>query len=567
MACRQMNRSSLLMKLLKPLLLGGAFVLSVSSVAERLTDIEGIVGKLVYLSLLTICWIGVIGAAYIWNSMFRWIWATLLPLAGAMIGVFTAASQQFMTYDAFVNMLHSAGFIGDAWVQNRSAFIAVLPATILTSLGIGLKPRWRLQRFGQMLSLAPLAVLGILAGLLFMRGGDGGRGLPGGFVVSAYGLLLGYENATGETGPRKGVLFAPETKPQHRNIVLLIDESIAPAYLDINSPLGVQTPLSKTHDGIAIHNFGVAAAVTGCSVGTNVTLRHGGTREAYQRYNATYPSVWAYARAAGMRTVYLDGQRSDGALQNMMDDAERALIDEFIQFGDVPVVDRDMAIAKALVRLMADPEPKFILANKVGAHFPVHDKYPDSYAEYSPALPRGRYSDITDTGNRDDFDGEPDDWQRYRNAYRNTLRWNVGAFFDELLGRGDFSDTLLLYTADHGQILHEDGSPGLTTHCSPQPPMQEGAVPLVMITSSEGGDWAQWAAENHDKSSHYMLFPTLLQVMGYSEGAVSATYGKPLTRPSTDPITFNTLFNARLNREPEWKRVVPAKLPKPPASD
>ncbi len=541
--------------------------MSASSVGERLANIESMGGKAVYLALLAMCWIGVIGAAYIWNSAFRWIWAIILPLAGAIMGVFTAASQQFMTYDAFVNMVHSAGFIGDAWVQNRSAFFAVLPSTALTLLGIGLKPRWRFPRFRPVLSLAPLAVLVILTGILFLRGGDGGRGLPGGFVVSAYGLLLGYENTAGETGPRKEVLFEPETGPQYRNIVLLIDESIAPTYLDINSPLGVKTPLSQTHDGIAIHNFGIAAAVTGCSVGTNITLRHGGTRKAYQRYNATYPSVWAYAHAAGMRTVYLDGQRSDGALQNLMDDDERALIDEFIQFGDVPVVDRDIAIAKKLARLMADPEPKFILANKVGAHFPVHDKYPDSYAEYAPALPRGRYSSITDTGDRGGFDGRTDDWRRYRNAYRNTLRWNVGAFFDELLSEGDFSETLLLYTADHGQILHEDGSPGLTTHCSPRPPMQEGAVPLVAITGSMSDNWAQWADENHDKSSHYMLFPTLLQAMGYPAGAVTATYGKPLILPSTDPMTFNTLFNARLNRKPEWKRVDPAKLPQPPASD
>ncbi|WP_162789602.1 sulfatase-like hydrolase/transferase [Altererythrobacter sp. ZODW24] len=555
------------MNLVKPLLLGGAFVLSAASVTERLTSIESTGGKAIYLILLAMCWIGVIGAAYIWNSMFRWIWAIVLPLAGGMMGVFTAASQQFMTYDAFVNMVHSAGFIGDAWVQNRSAFFAILPATLLMMFGIGLRPRQRLPRFRPVLCVAPLGVLVVLTGLLFMRGGDGGRGLPGGFVVSAYGLLLGYENVTGETGQRKDVLFAPETKPQHRNIVLLVDESIAPAYLDINSPVGVNTPLSKAHDELAIHNFGVAAAVTGCSVGTNVTLRHGGTRDAYQRYNATYPSVWAYAHAAGMRTVYLDGQRSGGAMQNMMDDAERALIDEFNQFGDVPVVDRDMAIAKELVRLMADPEPKFILANKVGAHFPVHDKYPDSHAEYSPALPRGRYSDITDTGDRDGFDGEPDDWRRYRNAYRNTLRWNVGAFFGQLLGEGDFSDTLLLYTADHGQILHEDGSPGLTTHCSPQPPMQEGAVPLLAITGGEGGEWARWADENHDKSSHYMLFPTLLRAMGYPSGEVTATYGNSLTMPSTDPMTFNTLFNARLNRKPEWKRVEPGELPQPPALD
>src|SRR3546814_19926024 len=64
-------------------------------------------------------------------------------------------------------------------------------------------------------------------------------------------------------------------------------------------------------------------SVTNCSVGSNVTLRYGGTRKDYQRINGTQPSIWAYARKAGLRTVYIDSQRTGGALQNMMTDEER----------------------------------------------------------------------------------------------------------------------------------------------------------------------------------------------------------------------------------------------------
>src|SRR3546814_9750893 len=58
-----------------------------------------------------------------------------------------------------------------------------------------------------------------------------------------------------------------------------------------------------------IYNYGLAASVTNCSVGSNVTLRYGGTRKDYQRINGTQPSIWAYARKAGLRTVYIDSQR------------------------------------------------------------------------------------------------------------------------------------------------------------------------------------------------------------------------------------------------------------------
>ena len=37
--------------------------------------------------------------------------------------------------------------------------------------------------------------------------------------------------------------------------------------------------------------------------------------------------------------------------------------------------------------------------------------------------------------------------------------------------------------------------------------------------------------------------------------------------PLTDELRFNTRFNARLGRQPEWKRIDPATLARPPRSD
>ena len=76
--------------------------------------------------------------------------------------------------------------------------------------------------------------------------------------------------------------------------------------------------------------------------------RYGGTRADYRRINATGPSLWAYAHRAGLRTVYIDAQRTGGALHNEMSGAERTEIDEFVQFDRVPVRNRDMAAADRL---------------------------------------------------------------------------------------------------------------------------------------------------------------------------------------------------------------------------
>ncbi|MDB5698371.1 MAG: sulfatase, partial [Alphaproteobacteria bacterium] len=239
-----------------------------------------------------------------------------------------------------------------------------------------------------------------------------------------------------------------------------------------------------------------------------------------------------------------------------------------VQFDDVPVRDRDMAAADALASLLGDHSAEFIIVNKVGAHFPVHDKYPDRFAHYQPALPRGHYGDVSDTGSRAGFDGTPADWRLYRNAYRNTLLWNVGAFFDRLFARADLSRATLIYTSDHGQNLHERGGSGVATHCASEPVPEEGLVPLVVIEAAPHRlDWRHAVAASHDRASHYAIFPTLLALMGYQERQVRRVYGASLIGPPAPELSFNTRFNARLGRKPLWKTIDLAHVVQPPPQD
>ena len=259
-----------------------------------------------------------------------------------------------------------------------------------------------------------------------------------------------------------------------------------------------------------------------------------------------------YAKAAGLRTVYIDAQRTGGALHNAMTEEERALIDTFVQFDEVPVVDRDMAAADRLVQELAETEPALILVNKVGAHFPVHDKFPDEYMTYRPVLPRGDWTEVSDTGSREGFDGSEGSWALYRNSYRNALAWNVGAFFERLLERADLSAAVLIYTADHGQDLRSGGGSGLTTHCSPSPSGVEGAVPLLTLSADPRWQVPEAAL---GEGSHYRIVPTLLQLMGYEAGAVEARYGPSLISTVDEPDTFNARFNARLGQSPDWRSI------------
>ncbi|AHL33289.1 sulfatase [Pseudomonas brassicacearum] len=505
--------------------------------------------------------------AYIRQTMVRHVFALALFVSAVFFEVYTQVTDSYLTYSQFVSLVYSGGFIQEAAYQYREVIVSAVIGGLLLLFGIALKPRRTLRVPGYLPVLAPILGVVLLSGVLFVRAGEGARGLPVMYTPLAYLNLFAYESLHNTIGPREPVRLARRTSAIEHDIVLIIDESIAGNYLDINTPSGVYTGLKTPPDGVDIFNFGYAASIANCSADTNVTLRYGGTRADYVRINSTLPSIWQYARKAGLRTVYIDAQRTGGNLQNLMTKLEKQDIDEFVQFDQVSVRDRDMAAAAKLIELLGDHRAELVVINKVGAHFPVHDKYPDDFMNYRPALPRGQFQEVTDTGSRDGFNGQNDDWLLYRNAYQNTLLWNIGEFFKRIFQQANLSNAVLIYTSDHGQDLHERGNPGLNTHCDGNPVAEEGLVPLVVIQGSQLRtlDWRDAWAQNKDRSSHYNIFPTLLQLMGYDPAGVEAAYGKSLSQPTDDDFTFNYRFNARLGAKPAWKHIDLGSIVTPPA--
>ena len=495
--------------------------------------------------------------AYIRQTLVRHLFAVVMFVSAVFFDVYTRVTADYLTYSSFVSLVYSAGFIQDAAYQYRDALISGVVGGLLLLFGIGLKPRRRMPLPGALLVAAPVLGVLLLSAVLFVRAGEGARGLPIMYTPLAYLNLFTYEALHNTVGPREPVSLARNEQAVGHDIVLVIDESISGNYLDINAPFGVHSNLKAPRPGVEIFNYGYAASIANCSADTNITLRYGGTRADYMRINTTQPSIWQYARKAGLRTVYIDAQRTGGNLQNLMSESEKKDIDEFVQFDQTSVRDRDMAAAAKLIDLLNDGTPELVVINKVGAHFPVHDKYPDAFMAYRPTLPRGQFVEVADTGKRDGFNGQPDDWLLYRNAYKNTVLWNVGEFFSRVFAQADMRNALLIYTSDHGQDLHERGNPGLNTHCGGDPVEEEGLVPLVVIQGDQLRtlDWQKSLAANKDRSSHYNIFPTLLQLMGYDLAGVEAIYGKPLSVPTADEFTFNYRFNARLGAKPEWKHI------------
>src|SRR3546814_7995979 len=95
-------------------------------------------------------------------------------------------------------------------------------------------PRRHLPLSRWLVAATPWLATCALTGLLFLRGGDGARGQPPSFTPIAYLTLAGYENATGDIGKRQSVRLRQARRPLSRNIILIVDESVAGQYLDIN---------------------------------------------------------------------------------------------------------------------------------------------------------------------------------------------------------------------------------------------------------------------------------------------------------------------------------------------
>ena len=510
-------------------------------------------------------------AGFIRSPYLRIPLAAALAIASVFQQSFVWTTQGPLTYEAFLDMMSATGQTSEALAQHGKVLMEAIPVALLLFLGIALPPRKRWVH-PRLALAAPLVALGLLSSMLYARGGEGSSALPAAYPPLSFAGFMAAEDLVENSYTRGPVTLPRSSAPVKRDVVLLVDESIAGNYLDIDNPLGVPTGLKDPPAKVRLYNYGYATSVYNCSAESNFVLRYGGTRQTYLETTRTGPSIWAYAHKAGMRTVYIDAQGNNGHLQNDMTPAERAQIDDFIQFDGVPVRDRDMRIEQILAQRINNSTPDFIYVNKVGAHFPIQDKYPDSMMRYKPVLPRGETNPLTSwTSDRSDFDGTPADWVLYRNSYRDTLLWNVGEFFRRLFAQADMDKATIVYTSDHGQDLHERGNPGKNTHCGGalvEP--EEALVPLMVIEGAGHApalDWSMTLAAHHNGLSHYRIFPTLLALMGYDSKAADPLYGPPMTDPAGDDFSTNVVFTNYLGRKPAFRHIDLGSIVSPPTTD
>jgi lipid A ethanolaminephosphotransferase len=478
-------------------------------------------------------------AAFLRGAGVRWAWSFVLCLSAALGVLAHQVSGHHLSYHEVLLYWHERAFWGGAMELYSQHVVHALLTTVPGILGIVLPP----GRAGIKLraaALLPLLPACLITGLVVARQGGGTTALPEQYTPAALLAAALLDDPFADLAETRRAPDLPLSgRRPARHIVLVVDESVRPDFLDINLQRGLTPSLVRREDLLV--NFGYAAAGNNCSLFSNLILRFGAVAPDVGKNLVAAPSIWAFARAAGYRSVYIDAQVERERLQNGMTLVERRDIDELLRPFEVPGPERDFWIADHLVQTLDTDQPQFVFINKRGAHFPYTHVYPPEAAVFSPSMQAG---EAVGTSR-----------ERLVNAYKNAIHWNVDGFFQRLLAQLP-AETVILYTSDHGQNLMDAG---LVLQCNARDPhFLEGVVPILAITGSTELRTLLGAAvpSNRDRASHFEIFPTLLVLMGFEHEAVRARYGGSLMDPIERPqaFTYGSIMALRSTRI-AWKQL------------
>jgi len=477
------------------------------------------------------------------NLLVRMFWGVIITVTTAIsYGFYAAGGSELEVLDVF-ELWQAKHETGRALSYFASAAIKACAVAILGLLIFIYPPPKFGPKVSKLLSVfawLPLVPMLVFSSLIFIKSDKAVAGLPQQFSPAAMAIAIIYKSKVYEMPERGIVQQAPTSQPKAKHLLYLVDESINPEYL--------YTSLGKPIQGLAeniekIADFGVAVSGSNCSARSNAILRLGATRDNLINSVKTNPSIWQYAKKAGFRTVYIDSQASAKVVtkpndfQNYMTSAEAINIDVFYKVKGVPDAQLDYELLKLVKKELNSEEPTFIYANKNGAHFPYSDNYPESEAKFLPVVSNAK---VKGMGGLMELYNKGDGIEAVINTYKNSIHWNVDKFFQQFFDEVNLDDTIVIYTADHGQYFDV----GSTTHCTSGEgaPVEEGLVPLMLMTGNQNlvSGFSKAASVNFNKTDHFSIFPTLLNFLGYSKESQNI-YGPTLFERSKGRMgAFNT---------------------------
>ena len=444
------------------------------------------------------------------SKLARWCFISLSIITLSLHFIFLEVNGYGLKYFEMRLLIHEAKYFNDAFKTfGNQVFFGVSKAVMLSFvLFLPLRVRFRFRPLW--LIIAPIS-FGLAYTILYKTSAT--RDIfPSTYRAPILaGLTFFGSGDQMYYGPKNTVKIKPKVEGD-RKIVYIIDEAVRADFLTINNTKIQTTPFLYSIKN-EIKNLGIATSGANCSVDSNTILRTGiHFKQLPDRESLALkmPSHFQYAKAAGYRTYYLDGQAMKGELQNHMSEYDLNSIDEFDYMSEAPKSSIDMNIAKKIITILNKNEKSFIVVNKTGSHFVYNDRYPTNEAIFKPITVVNQFANAP--------------IPEMINGYANVVRWNTDIFFKEIyptIHKLDHSS--LIYTSDHGVSFG-----GMGDHCTlVNVPHEQAIVPLFIMGKDAIG---RFKNNNSllNKSSHYFIFPSLLVLMGYDQGITTSIYGPPL---------------------------------------
>lgn len=307
------------------------------------------------------------------------------------------------------------------------------------------------------------------------------------------------------------------------HIVLIVDESIRSDKLQINGFDKETTPyLFSIKD--KIFNYGVSVSGAVCSNYSESILLTGLTSKNLpdkNSYSRKKPTIFSYAQKAEYKTNLIDILINKKNNRHFLMESDFEFIDYSIDISKKYIGEdsytHDFKSIQELNKIINSEKKSFTYIVKYGSHFPYEHAYPQDKKIFNPTLNGASWN--------------TDDRDKFLNSYYNVIRWTVDDFFKDLVAKLDGTNTLIIYTSDHGQNLMEDLSIK-QTHCAKGlAPKGMGTVPLFFLAMNDSVATEVkriYKKENINHTSHFNIFGTILYLMGYDKKVINKEYGKTL---------------------------------------
>jgi glucan phosphoethanolaminetransferase (alkaline phosphatase superfamily) len=473
---------------------------------------------LVQTILYFIIYLGLIFSSLIFllvkNNFIRYSFLSLLLLSLVIsFSTIIAHNSDFTINQAstVLNEIHWAGEAASLYYPQY--IIAILLSIFIVYLLHILTKNWIKGRVSNLLSLVGLCFI-TLSIIITIRTAAFITPFPT-YLNVPINIIYGIKT-TPHFGKRNNPTLKPIAKRLAKHIFFVVDETIRGDLMGINNKKLKNTPFLDSISN-SYYNYGIASSSATCSRASNMILQSGLRLDQLPDFNFLYasnPSIFQYAKQAGYKTYFIDGQNDSEQPQNNMTKFDFFAIDKYIEIRKIhqgiELYDIDHKIIEYLDEIPKQDSCTFTYINKLGCHSNYAGKYPPTREIFKPVY---QLNDVNI------------DRVTTLNTYYNALNWTVDEFFKKLLPKIENDSVIILYFSDHGESIMEYGK--YIGHC--QNFTEEATIPFLVFNIGENPEINRALDSNYvynkNHISQFQVFPTTLLLMGYSNKEVTKTYG------------------------------------------